>query len=147
VLAAQGEGGVMFIIGAHGDWQVCVGGDSILFQGGSHVVGRLHCGQGRDRGNHLLGPVGEQLHVHMRELVWGTGEGGGLILLYRSTLEQCFPVLWRVTLGGWCPVVLVAGIGGSRLRAWGPDCGTMSYILVGLLWGWSRVQQGGRLWE
>jgi hypothetical protein len=68
---------------------------------------------------------------------------GRVDVLYRSTLEQCFPVFWRVPLDGWCPVALGSRSGGSRPRAWGLDCGTVSCILVVLLWGWAGVQKGG----
>jgi hypothetical protein len=49
---------------------------------------------------------------------------GRVDVLYRSTLEQCSPVFWRMPLDGWCPVALGSRSGGSRIRAWRLDCGT-----------------------
>jgi hypothetical protein len=42
---------------------------------------------------------------------------GRIDVLYRSTLEQCLPVFWRVPLDCWCPVALGSRSGGSRPRA------------------------------
>jgi hypothetical protein len=108
-------------------------------------------GTGEDRGGGGLlehswgggGPVGRAATCAHEGAGLERRGRGRVDVLYRSTLEQCSPVFWRMPLDGWCPVALGSRSGGSRPRAWGLDCGTVSCILVVLLWGWAGVQKGG----